>query len=231
MRREVNYMLKLFTFIQTSADSLRRREEGQTMAEYGVVLAVITLAVIGAITLLSTTSGAPSRASRTSCRNRQEQALFVRGPFFGRGPFLGTAAKERTPVKLRTRRKIEIGSEKGQSLTEFALALPILALLLFAVIQFGIVFNNYVTLVDATRAGARKRAVGREQQNPASAVTAEVRASARDLTQSNLNVTVTSTWQPASDVTVTATYPYSISLLGMVVKSGRISSSTTERVE
>jgi Flp pilus assembly pilin Flp len=28
-------------------------EEGQTMAEYGVVLAVITLAVIGAITLLS----------------------------------------------------------------------------------------------------------------------------------------------------------------------------------
>ena len=46
-------MLKLFTFIQASADSLRRREEGQTMAEYGVVLAVITLAVIGAITLLS----------------------------------------------------------------------------------------------------------------------------------------------------------------------------------
>jgi Flp pilus assembly pilin Flp len=52
-RREVTHMLKLFTFIQTSADSLRRREEGQTMAEYGVVLAVITLAVIGAITLLS----------------------------------------------------------------------------------------------------------------------------------------------------------------------------------
>jgi Flp pilus assembly pilin Flp len=46
-------MLKLFTFVQVAADSLRRREEGQTMAEYGVVLAVITLAVIGAITLLS----------------------------------------------------------------------------------------------------------------------------------------------------------------------------------
>lgn len=47
-------MLKLFTFVQTAAYSLRNREEGQTMAEYGVVLAVITLAVIGAITLLST---------------------------------------------------------------------------------------------------------------------------------------------------------------------------------
>jgi Flp pilus assembly pilin Flp len=46
-------MLKLFTFVQVAADSLRRREDGQTMAEYGVVLAVITLTVIGAITLLS----------------------------------------------------------------------------------------------------------------------------------------------------------------------------------
>jgi Flp pilus assembly pilin Flp len=52
-RKEVNQMLKLFTFAQVAADSLRRREDGQTMAEYGVVLAVITLAVIGAITLLS----------------------------------------------------------------------------------------------------------------------------------------------------------------------------------
>jgi Flp pilus assembly pilin Flp len=50
-------MLKLFSFTQTlaaqAADALRRREEGQTMAEYGVVLAVITLAVIAAITLLA----------------------------------------------------------------------------------------------------------------------------------------------------------------------------------
>jgi Flp pilus assembly pilin Flp len=30
-----------------------RREDGQTMAEYGVVLAVITIAVFGALALLS----------------------------------------------------------------------------------------------------------------------------------------------------------------------------------
>jgi len=46
-------MLKLFVFAQVAADSMRRREEGQTMAEYGIVLAVITIAVIGAITLLA----------------------------------------------------------------------------------------------------------------------------------------------------------------------------------
>jgi Flp pilus assembly pilin Flp len=51
-------MLKLFAFAQVFAteatEALKKREEGQTMAEYGVVLAVITLAVIAAITLLST---------------------------------------------------------------------------------------------------------------------------------------------------------------------------------
>jgi Flp pilus assembly pilin Flp len=49
-------VLELITKWQVSASGLLdglRREEGQTMAEYGVVLAVIALAVIGAITLLS----------------------------------------------------------------------------------------------------------------------------------------------------------------------------------
>jgi Flp pilus assembly pilin Flp len=46
-------VLRLVAFLQVSAADALRREEGQTMAEYGVVLAVITLAVIGAITLLS----------------------------------------------------------------------------------------------------------------------------------------------------------------------------------
>ena len=49
-------MLKFFSFTQALVADVAgalRREEGQTMAEYGVVLAVITLAVIAAITLLS----------------------------------------------------------------------------------------------------------------------------------------------------------------------------------
>ena len=33
--------------------AIRRREEGQTMAEYGVVLAVITVASVGVFTALS----------------------------------------------------------------------------------------------------------------------------------------------------------------------------------
>ena len=45
----MKHVLKLFDFFA----SLRKREEGQTMAEYGVVLAVITIAVFGALALLS----------------------------------------------------------------------------------------------------------------------------------------------------------------------------------
>jgi Flp pilus assembly protein TadG len=128
-------------------------------------------------------------------------------------------------------RRIQINEERGQTLTEFALVLPVLALVLFALIQFGIVFNNYITLTDATRAGARKAAVGRRLSDPVGSAVAAVRASATDLRQSDLGVTVSSTWQPGADVSVTATYPYKVSLLGMVVKSGRLSSTTTERVE
>jgi Flp pilus assembly protein TadG len=121
--------------------------------------------------------------------------------------------------------------EQGQTMTEFALVLPLLAMLLFGVIQFGIVFYHYVTLTDAVRAGARQGAVGRHVASPAAAVEDRVRTSAADLDQGDLAVTVSSSWTQGSDVTVTATYPYDISLLGVVVKSGNLSSTTTERVE
>jgi Flp pilus assembly pilin Flp len=46
-------VLNPLVFRRAFAAALRRREDGQTMAEYGVVLSVITLAVIASITLLS----------------------------------------------------------------------------------------------------------------------------------------------------------------------------------
>ena len=45
-------MLKLFVMAQNAFASFREREEGQTMAEYGVVLAVITLGIIAALGFL-----------------------------------------------------------------------------------------------------------------------------------------------------------------------------------
>jgi Flp pilus assembly pilin Flp len=50
--KEVNLMLKLFVSAQNMFAALRN-EEGQTMAEYGIVLAVITLVIVGTLGLLS----------------------------------------------------------------------------------------------------------------------------------------------------------------------------------
>lgn len=127
--------------------------------------------------------------------------------------------------------KISHRSERGQTTTEFALVLPVLALLLFGVIQFGLTFKNYLSLTDAVRAGARKAAVSRQAPDPVGATVGAVRASAADLNQTNLGVTVSSPWTPASDVTVSGTYPYSIHLLGIVLVDGKLKSTTTERVE
>ena len=46
-------MLKYFIAAQTFANDLRSQEEGQTMAEYGVVLAVITLVILAGLIALS----------------------------------------------------------------------------------------------------------------------------------------------------------------------------------
>jgi Flp pilus assembly protein TadG len=116
-------------------------------------------------------------------------------------------------------------------MTELAIALPVLCLLIFGVIQFGILFNHYVTLTDAARAGARKGAVSRHASNPESATADQVRESASDLDQDDLDVDVASSWEQGENVTVTATYPYEVDLLGFVVASGTLETTVTERVE
>ena len=128
-------------------------------------------------------------------------------------------------------RKPQIRGQHGQTMTEFALVMPILLFLLLAIVQFGVLFNNYVTLTDAVRAGARKGAVARRLSSPSTVTAQQVRDAATDLKASDLQVTVTSTFVQGSDVTVTATYPYDIKVLGLVVKSGRLHSTMTERVE
>jgi Flp pilus assembly protein TadG len=118
-------------------------------------------------------------------------------------------------------------------MVEMGLLLPLLLVLVLGIIQFGITFNNYETLTDATRVGARQAILLRiNGGNPSSAVTV-VKNSAASLDQTKLNVTVTAPdWTtPGTDVTVTATYPYSINLLGWTVASGNLTSTQVERLE
>jgi Flp pilus assembly protein TadG len=118
-------------------------------------------------------------------------------------------------------------------MAEFAIVAPVLLLVLMGIMQLGIVYNNWVTLTDAARAGARKAAVCRSGCSPdaTTAVTNAVKNSAANLTQANLTVTVTSTWAQGADATVSASYPWSINVMGVNVASGTMTSTTTERVE
>ncbi len=51
-------------------------------------------------------------------------------------------------------------AERGQSLAEFALILPILLILIFGVIEFGMVLRSYIEVTNATREGARLASIG-----------------------------------------------------------------------
>jgi Flp pilus assembly protein TadG len=131
--------------------------------------------------------------------------------------------------------KHTIKNEKGQTATEFALVLPILAVVLFGIIQFGIIFNNYVTLTDAARAASRKGAVSRQESDPKGACEAAGYAAGANLSNPGTDFILTCTpsagWAAGSDVTVSASYPYSVNLLGWVIASGRLDTTMKERVE
>jgi Flp pilus assembly protein TadG len=124
-------------------------------------------------------------------------------------------------------------------MVEFALVLPILLLILLAIVQGGIAFNHYLTLTDAVRAGTREGAVSRSLPNPAGIAEARVRSAASgSLDDSQLGVTVTfsdlsggNQVVQGGNVTVRATYPFEIKILGITFGDGTLTSETTERVE
>jgi Flp pilus assembly protein TadG len=126
-------------------------------------------------------------------------------------------------------------NEQGQTMTEFTLVVPVLLLVLFGIIQFGIVFNNYVTLTDAARAASRKGAVSRNDSDPKGACEAAGYAAGANLQNPGTDFVVScsssSGWSAGTPITVTATYPWSINLVGFTLASGTLNTTMKERVE
>jgi Flp pilus assembly protein TadG len=69
------------------------------------------------------------------------------------GPRGATAAPRPLPRACRGR------GERGGSLVEFALALPILLTIVFGIAEYGVAYNNYVSLRSGVRDGARQGVV------------------------------------------------------------------------
>jgi Flp pilus assembly protein TadG len=66
------------------------------------------------------------------------------------------------PAKRGVLRRLLRG-RRGQSLVEFSLVLPVLLIIVFGIVDFGMGLRSYISLTNATREGARFAAVG----NPA----------------------------------------------------------------
>jgi Flp pilus assembly protein TadG len=52
-------------------------------------------------------------------------------------------------------------SQRGQSLVELALTLPVIILVLFGILEFGRISYSYIVITHAAREGARAGAVGK----------------------------------------------------------------------
>ena len=80
--------------------------------------------------------------------------------------------------------------ENGQAMVEMALVLPILLLVLTGILTFGLAFNNYVLLTEATSIGARTLAISRgATTDPCATASSAVIAAAPLLTPANLSFT------------------------------------------
>lgn len=109
--------------------------------------------------------------------------------------------------------------EKGQSLAEFVLVLPIFLILVFAIIDFGLGFHAWLTVTNSAREGARLGAVraaagGACDNDPSTQATnidCRVRETADSLDQSKLTVTITNAQgTPGSSVVVDVDYDYDL---------------------
>ena len=122
--------------------------------------------------------------------------------------------------------------ERGQAMVEFTLVIIPVLLICFAIVQFGLMLHDYVTLTHAADVGARVASVSRDQPNGVTLARNATIASASGLNSGQLNVSVTpQPWLAGSQVTVQATYPYSVNILGFVVTSGNLTAQTSARAE
>lgn len=103
----------------------------------------------------------------------------------------------------------KIKNKKGQSLVETALVLPIIILILMGILDFGMMFNNYLIISNASREGARSAAVG-ASDNEIAAVVENVSA-ALDGTRITTAVSPQDSLRKKGDeVTVTVKYEYEL---------------------
>jgi Flp pilus assembly protein TadG len=138
--------------------------------------------------------------------------------------------------------------ERGQSLVEFALVAPLLFTILLGVIKFGITFNNYLTLTNATNIATQQLSISRGQiTDPCGTATSAFYKAAPFLTQGSLSFTITMGSHAytttsctaglqylvaAQTTTIKVTYPCNLSLYGVnFAPSCTLTAQTAEAIQ
>jgi Flp pilus assembly protein TadG len=100
-------------------------------------------------------------------------------------------------------------NNKGQSLVELAILLPVLLLILMGIFEFGRVMNNYLIITQLAREGARAASVGKEDTE----IIQVINSFSNTLDTSKLTVNISpeiSSRKRGTDVTVTVGYDVDI---------------------
>ena len=91
--------------------------------------------------------------------------------------------------------RVSRGSERGQTLVEFALILPVMLLMLFALVDFGRAFYTWLLVTNAAREGARVAAT----QQGTTAVQTRINDALGGLDAAELSITLTNVQGPRGE--------------------------------
>jgi len=147
-------------------------------------------------------------------------------------------------TRKRGRLLARLRADEGMAMVEFALVLPVLLAVLTGILQFGLMFNKYISLTDAARAGARQIALSRGQTgtNPCTAeeTTLENNEPTLNLTSASFNVSFSNaadtcsnpgSWNQGDTVTFTIHMPYTFKVYGINLGTTTLTGQVTDAIE
>jgi Flp pilus assembly protein TadG len=139
-----------------------------------------------------------------------------------------------------TARKVRgLGHERGQALVEFAVLLPVLTLLLVGVIQFGSWFWTDIGLSSGIREAGRLLSASKDDSSAVQHVEDRlVQNVDSDIDPSKLRYSFspppassTPLWPSGTTVTMTATYPDQLNVIGIAVGNPNMTTSAQVRIQ
>lgn len=139
--------------------------------------------------------------------------------------------------------------ERGAAVIELAVVAPLLFMMIFAILQFGIVLHNKVVLAESVGFAARALSMTRGTTDPCSTTVAKLKSAVGSGIADTVQITLTvhgSTYGPSNsptcsgvgtsmtsgeDAVIKATYPWSVALYGMSMTGSSLAAQTSVRVE